>query len=143
MAVDWVVLWVGFSPRAGSVEPFGVFLGSGERAGVGGWVWWSSSRGFVDQVTAGSALIRASARMKSCCQGQRAGRWRVHWRAVRVSRPGMLSSRRRRVRAARTVWRGRPIAVVQRVRLCAIAAITVQALLALNWPEGKCASAWS
>ena len=33
--------------------------------------------------------------------------------------------------------------LVQRRRLCASAAITVQALLALNWPEGKCASAWS
>jgi hypothetical protein len=31
--------------------------------------------------------------------------------------------------------------VVQRVRLCAMQAITVQALLAANAPGGKCASA--
>jgi hypothetical protein len=37
--------------------------------------------------------MRASARMKSCCQGQRAGRCSVHWRAVRVSLPGSCSSR--------------------------------------------------
>src|SRR5207248_9038280 len=78
-----------------------------------------------------------------CCQGQRAGRCSVHWRAERVSRPGICSSRRRRVRVARTVWPGSPIRVVQRSRLCARQAITVQAALALNLPEGKCASAWS
>ena len=38
---------------------------------------------------------------------------------------------------------GRPISSVQRSRLCASAAITVQAALAEKWPDGKCASAWS
>ena len=47
------------------------------------------------------------------------------------------------VRATRTVSPESPIALVQRNRLCAMAAITVQALFALNWPEGKCAKAWS
>jgi hypothetical protein len=41
------------------------------------------------------------------------------------------------VRATRTVSPASPIAVVQRGRLCAMAAITVQALFALNWPDGK------
>ena len=38
---------------------------------------------------------------------------------------------------------GSPSSCVQRSRLCASAASTVQAPLALKWPEGKCASAWS
>ena len=50
--------------------------------------------------------MRASAASKSPCQGQRAGRCSVQPRAWRVRRPGSVSSRRRRVRAARTPWRG-------------------------------------
>ncbi len=55
----------------------------------------------------------------------------------------MLSSRRRSVRAARTVLLGSPSSCVHLSRLCASAANTVQAPLAWKWPEGKCASAWS
>ncbi len=79
------------------------------------------------QVGAGSARRPLSAALKSFCQGQRAGRCSVQRRAVRVRRPGIESSRRRRVRATRTVAPGRPRTVVQRSRLCARAAITVQA----------------
>jgi hypothetical protein len=81
--------------------------------------------------------------LNSVCQGQRAGIRSVQVRLVRVSRPGIRRSRRRRVSAVWTGWFGCPISVVQRPRLCASAAITVQALLALNCPEGKCANAWS
>jgi hypothetical protein len=56
---------------------------------------------------------------------------------------GRASSRRRRVWAARMVWPGRPRTPVQRSWLCASAAITVQAAFTVNWPAGKCASAWS
>jgi hypothetical protein len=80
--------------------------------------------------------MRVSASWKSCCQGQRAGIRSVHCRAVRVSRPGIRNSRLRRVAAVRAVSWGRPIWLVHLPRLCARAAITVQALLAANWPEG-------
>ena len=56
----------------------------------------------------------------------------VHCRAVRVNRPGIWSSRRRRVRAVRTVSLGSPMSALQRCRLCASEAITVQALFAAN-----------
>lgn len=85
--------------------------------------------------------MRASASANASCQGQRAGRCGVQRRAVRVSRPGRASSRRRRVRAARTVWPGRPGTEVQRSRLWARQAMPVQAALAVNLPDGKCASA--
>ena len=80
---------------------------------------------------------------KSVSHGQRAGIRSVTVRAVRVIRPGTVSSRRRRVRAVGMMVSGSPIRVVHRSRLCARAAITVQAALARNLPEGKCASAWS
>jgi hypothetical protein len=90
-------------------ERFSGGLTGGERAVSAAGVRGGSAGVAGVQAAAGSALIRASGRMKSCCQGQPAGRWSVHWRAVRVSRLGMVSSRRRRVRAARTEWPGRPI----------------------------------
>lgn len=64
----------------------------------------------------GRARIRASARMKSSCQAQRAGRCSIHWRALRVSLPGTCTSRRRMVRATRMVSFGLPTRVVQRTR---------------------------
>ena len=60
--------------------------------------WVAGARGVLEvvvvdegrrQAATGSARILASARMKSCSQGQRAGRWSVHWRAERVSRAGI------------------------------------------------------
>ena len=45
------------------------------------------------------------------------------------------------VRAARMVWPGRPRTPVQRSRLWARQAMTVQAALAVNLPDGKCARA--
>ena len=56
---------------------------------------------------------------------------------------GSASSRRRRVRAERTLRRTSPITSVQRSRLYARQAMAVQALFALKLPDGKCASAWS
>ena len=58
-------------------------------------------------------------------------------RAVRVIRPGTLSSRRRSDLAVGMTVSGSPIRVVHRNRLCASAAITVQAALARNLPDGK------
>jgi hypothetical protein len=58
------------------------------------------------QAAGASARMRESASAKACCQGQRAGRCSVQRRALRVSRPGRASSRRLRVRTARTVWPG-------------------------------------
>jgi hypothetical protein len=103
--------------------PTGLLIGVGVPRGRG-------------QVRAASARMRVSASSKSCCQGQRAGIRRVHCRAVRVSRPGIRNSRLRRVAAVRVLSWGRPIWLVHRPRLCARAAITVQALLAANWPGG-------
>ena len=56
---------------------------------------------------------------------------------------GSSSSRRRRVAGGADGLAGSAIKCVQRSRLCASAAITVQAALALNLPDGKCARAWS
>src|SRR5215217_2978878 len=89
-----------------------------------------------------SARRRLSAARKSSAHGQRAGIRSVDRRLDRVSRPGICSSRRRRVRAVRTVWPGSAMRCVQRSRLWASAAITVQAALAVNLPEGKCARPW-
>ena len=66
--------------------------------------------------------------------GPAAGMRSVQRRAVRARRPGSASSRRRRVRAVRIVVAGRARIWVQRSRLCASAAITVQAALAVNVP---------
>jgi len=68
--------------------------------------------------------------VKSVCQGQRAGNRSVQIRAVRISRPGTRRRWRRRAWEVWTGWAGSPISVVQRPRLWATAAITVQALLA-------------
>ena len=89
------------------------------------------------QVMAGSARIASRMVVKSCCQGQRAGIRSVHWRLLRVSRAGTARSWWRRERAVWTGAFGSPIWLVQRPRLCASAAITVQALFACMRPEGK------
>jgi hypothetical protein len=101
-----------------SAERLSVWLGGGERRGV-----WRDGRAWFERRRCvkrrREARMRASASWKACCQGQRAGRCRVQRRAVLVSRAGSASSRRRTVRAARTVWPGRPSTEVQRSRLCA------------------------
>ena len=81
--------------------------------------------------------------VKSVCHGQRAGSRRVQRRLVRVRRAGIWSSCRRRARAVCTGRVGSPIWVLQHPRLCASAAITVQALLASICADGKWQSAWS
>jgi hypothetical protein len=86
---------------------------------------------------AGSSWVDVQNR---CCQGQRErdGRCSVHRQAVRVSRPGIVSSRRRNVFtfASRGVSSA-PSSWVQRIRLCARMAVSSQAVLALNTPEGQ------
>jgi hypothetical protein len=56
-------------------RPFGgVFLGSGERVGSIGGLAGRLVAAVCSQVSSGSARMRASALVKSCCHGQRAGR---------------------------------------------------------------------
>ena len=97
------------------------------------------------QAGGGSARSAARAARKSCAQGQRAGIRSVVCAAGRARRPGIVSSRRRSVRAARIGVVGqRDAAWVQRSRLCASAAITVQAALAVELDRtGSAPSAWS
>ena len=128
------------SRAGGSADPFRVCSGPAVFApgGPGGC-------GLVRERRAGSAgrgeCSNARERVgRSSCQGQRAGSRSVQRPACLVRRPGSMSSRRRTVRAVRTVEAGSPIKPVQRSRLCARQAITVHAPLALNWPEGKCAN---
>jgi hypothetical protein len=52
----------------------GVFPGSGERAVSAGGLAGLLVAAVCVQVSSGSARMRASALVKSCCQGQRAGR---------------------------------------------------------------------
>ena len=125
---------------AGAV-PVGFAGGVGGRRGSAGLVAGRLSRRSwrivarrVGAVQAGGGSARSPGERceEVLAQGQRAGIRSVERRAVRVSRPGMVSSRRRRVRAVGTVVSGSPISLVQRSRLCASAAITVQAALAAN-----------
>ena len=82
--------------------------------------------------------MRVSALMKSSCQGQRAGRCSVHWRRG----AGQSAGDREQPAAegaggADVVVRAGRSGLVQRSRLCASAAITVQAALALKLPGGE------
>ena len=52
----------------------GVFSGSGERVGSMGGLVGLLVAAVCAQVGSGSARMRASALVKSCCHGQRAGR---------------------------------------------------------------------
>jgi hypothetical protein len=70
--------------------------------------------------------MRSSAVRNSVCQGQRAGILSRLWRPERARRPGIVSSRRRRVRAVRIVASGEAMVLVQRSRLWAGAAIAQQ-----------------
>ena len=97
----------------------------------------------VRSVERRSARRRCSAARNASSHGQRAGLLSVTVRAVRVIRPGTVGSRRRTVRAVRMTVSGSPIRVLHRRGLCASAAITVQATLARNLTDGKCATAWS
>jgi hypothetical protein len=64
--------------------------------------------------------VQSPVSSNTCCQGRREGRCSVHRRAERVSRPGMVSSRRRNVFAfASRDVSGVPSSCVQRMRLCA------------------------
>ena len=74
------------------------------------------------------------------CQGQLMGRCRVSRRAERASRAGTLISWARMVPVVALAWIVEARAPAARVRLNAIAAQTSQAPLALNRPDGRCAS---
>ena len=88
------------------------------------------------QARIGIARSRVRAAEKSIAQGQRAGRWSVTRRAERVSRPGRLNKRRRRVLVV-TMPARRPILAVQRARLWAMTCTASHAALAANLPDGR------
>src|SRR5450759_508079 len=88
------------------------------------------------QASSGIARRRARAAANSAAQGQRAGRWSVSRRALRVSRPARANSRRRRVLVV-TIPAPRPIRAVQRARLCAMTWTASQAAFAANLPDGR------
>src|SRR5664280_1745645 len=56
-------------------------------------------------------------------------------------RPGTVISCRRMVAVVALAWKTEAMVPAARVRLNAIAAMTSQAALDANWPEGKCARA--
>jgi hypothetical protein len=82
---------------------------------------------------------RASASANHAAHGQPTGRCRIRRRAERVRRPGRTSRVRRDVLATTNSPRApNPMAATQRSRLWARVAISSQAALALNLPEGLC-----
>ena len=86
--------------------------------------------------SSGIARNLARAAANSAAHGQRAGKWRVVRRALRVSRPAMANNRRRRVLVV-MIPAPRPIRAVQRARLWAITWTASQAPLAANFPDGR------
>ena len=95
--------------------------------------WWL----LAGQAGSGSARRQARAARNWVAHGQSVGRCSRRRRAERVSRPGRVSRRRRRVLA--TTWSALPSPMVatQRSRLCGRVATTSQAALARNTPEGS------
>ena len=85
-----------------------------------------------------SAAVNRSS--QSSAQGQFAGSRSWTRRAERTGRAGTLISWRRIVAVVALAWKREASAPAARVRLNAIAASTSQAPLAVNCPEGRCAS---
>ena len=87
---------------------------------------------------AGSGMARSRARAETnwVSQGQRRGRCRVSWRALRVILPARERKRRRRVLVVATVS-PRAMRWVQRARLWAMTCTASQAPLAGKRPEGR------
>ena len=105
--------------------------GSGGVRSAAAWVRWRRRR---------SAAAPAPARTTAPRASRRAGA-AIRRRAERVIRPGRASRVRRRVLATTGSPRApRPMAATQRSRLWARVAITSQAALAGNLPEGQCRS---
>lgn len=73
-------------------------------------------------------------------QGQSAGSRSVVRRAERTGRAGTLISCRRMAAVVAVAWKAEASVPAARVRLNAMQAATSQAPLALNFPEGRCAS---
>ena len=119
-----VVRWVGVGPVEAVVASRAVVLGQARAEGRRR----SLSRSWVVVKASGGMARRRWSAVRNCVShGHRAGMRSVTCRAVRVMRPGTVSSRRRSVRAVGMTVSGNPISVVHRSRLCASAAITVQA----------------
>ena len=92
--------------------------------------------------TGGSLTVLNSA-VQACSHGQALGRCSVSRRIEVAARAGTLMSLRRIVPVV-ALARSGPLSVpAARVRLNAITASTSQAALAVNFPEGRCASAES
>ena len=105
-------------PLGSLVAPLG--LGGQVRAGDGGpQARWSAVQG--------------------SCQGQCRGRCRHERRAERAILAGTAISCVRMVAVVALAWNAEASTPAARVRLNAIAASTVQAALAVNFPDGMCA----
>ena len=93
----------------------------------------------------GGSATRWLSRIQALCQGQSWGRCRVSRRAEVAIRQGIWISVRRTVavvaRARSDACVGAARVAAARVRLNAITARTSQAALAVNTPDGRCASA--
>ena len=91
----------------------------------------------------GGSATRSNSWVHAWCQGQWLGRCRVIRRAEDATRAGMLISLRRTVAVvalARSGEAAGPVVAMTaatRVRLNAMTASTSQALLAVNFPEGR------
>jgi hypothetical protein len=91
--------------------------------------------------TAGGSLTRSNRAVQAVSQGQAWGRCRVTRRAEEATRAGTVITLRRIVAVVALAKSGAATVPAARVRLNAMAASTSQAALAVNTPDGRCASA--
>ena len=107
------------------------FLGLGP-----GWAAWSGLHG------GGRVGDAVDSRVHASCQGHASGRCRVIRRAEDATRAGTWISLRRTVAVVAFAISGAAVRVAAAwVRLNAMTPSTSQAALAVNFPEGRCASA--
>src|SRR3954447_11470144 len=89
----------------------------------------------------GGSQTRSKRAIQAASQGQDFGRCRVMRRAENATRAGTVINLRRMVAVVAFARSGAARVPAARVRLNAITASTSQAALALNTPDGRCASA--
>ena len=86
-------------------------------------------------------MTRSNNAVQAVSHGQALGRWRVTRRAEVAPRAGTAISLRRTVAVVALARFDSVTLAATRVRLKAMTASTSQAALALNTPDGRCASA--
>src|SRR5215213_10917126 len=106
---------------------------------VSPWVWPMTAGGQAVPGR-GGAQARNSV-VQARCQGQCRGRCSVSRRAEDAARAGTAINVRRMVAVVALARRPPAMAPAARVRLNAITAQTSQALFAVNFPDGRCATA--